>query len=69
MILQYSLYLDINIFGRKIFHVYYYRLSVPHAERTKGAAPTTSYCYCQDAVTNRELKDFHLLEAFLFFKQ
>jgi hypothetical protein len=51
MTLQYSLYLNINIPGRKIFHAYYYRSSVPYAERTKSVAPTASYCYCQDAVT------------------
>jgi hypothetical protein len=51
MIFQYSLYLNINISGRKVFHVYYYRSSVLHAERIKGAASTVSYCY--DAVIIR----------------
>jgi hypothetical protein len=49
MIFQYFFYLDINTFGRKIFHAYYYRLSVPYAERAYGAAIITAYCY--DAVT------------------
>jgi hypothetical protein len=57
MTLKYSLYLDTNTPGRKVFHAYYYRSSVPHAERTKGAAPTASYRYCQDAVTDQLVKE------------
>jgi hypothetical protein len=53
MILQYSFYLNINIPGRKIFHVYYYRLSVPYAERIKGAASITFYYYDAMAVLLR----------------
>jgi hypothetical protein len=49
MILQYSFYLDINTSGRKIFHVYYYKLSVPHTERAYNA--TIIAVYCHDAVT------------------
>jgi hypothetical protein len=49
MTLQYSLYLGINTPGRKVFHAYYYRSSVPHAVRANGAATTAAYCY--DAVT------------------
>jgi hypothetical protein len=49
MTLQYSLYLGINILGRKVFHAYYYRSNVPHAVRAYGAATTAAYCY--DAVT------------------
>jgi hypothetical protein len=49
MTFQYSFYLDINILGRKIFYIYYYRSSVPYAVRAYGAAIITIYCY--DAVT------------------
>jgi hypothetical protein len=49
MIFQYFFYLNINISGRKVFHVYYNRLSVPHAVRVYGVAIIAAYCY--DAVT------------------
>jgi hypothetical protein len=49
MIFQYSLYLGTTTLGRKNFHAYYYRLCVPHAERTRGAAIIAAYCY--DVVT------------------
>jgi hypothetical protein len=49
MTFQYFLYLDINISVKKVFHAYYYKLSVPHAERIYGAAIIAAYCY--DAVT------------------
>jgi hypothetical protein len=48
MTLQYSLYLNINTPGKKIFHFYYYKLSVSHTERAYGAAIFT--IYCNDAV-------------------
>jgi hypothetical protein len=49
MTLQYSLHLNINIPGRKVFHVYYYRLNVPYTERAYNAIIIIAYCY--DAVT------------------
>jgi hypothetical protein len=49
MTLQYSLYRGTNTPGRKVFYAYYYRSSLPHAERTHGAAITAAYRY--DAVT------------------
>jgi hypothetical protein len=49
MILQYFFNLDINIPGRKVFHIYYYRLSVSYTVRVYGAAIIAVYCY--DAVT------------------
>jgi hypothetical protein len=45
MTFQYSLYLNINIPGRKVFHVYYYKLSVPYAERTYNATIIIIYYY------------------------
>jgi hypothetical protein len=49
MTLQYSLYLGINTSGRKVFHAYYYRLSVPHTVRAHNAIIIAAYCY--DTVT------------------
>jgi hypothetical protein len=49
MTLQYFLYLNINIPGRKIFHAYYYKLNVPYAERAHNAAIIAAYYY--DVVT------------------
>jgi hypothetical protein len=45
MIFQYSLFLNINIPGRKIFHVYYYKLNVPHTKRAYSIVIIAAYCY------------------------
>jgi hypothetical protein len=45
MILQYFFYLDINIPGRKVFHVYYYKLNVPYTVRAYSAVIIAIYCY------------------------
>jgi hypothetical protein len=49
MIFQYSFYLNINIPGKKVFYIYYYKLNVPYTVRAYNVVITTIYCY--DAVT------------------